>query len=55
VEGALQEVRADTKYGALLVGISDYLLKVVRVENDERERHQARQTGREVVTPLERS
>ena len=55
VESALQEVRADTTYGALLVGISDYLLKVVRVENDERERLQARQAGREVVTPLERS
>jgi hypothetical protein len=55
VESALQEVRADTPFGSHLVGISDYLLKVVRVENDERERLHARQAGREVVTPLERS
>jgi len=41
VERALQEVPADTAYGAMLVGISDYLMKVVRVENDERGRLQA--------------
>ena len=56
VEGALQKVRADTAFGSHLVGISDYLLKVVRIEKDERERLQARQAGRTgVVTPLERS
>ena len=40
VEVALQEVRADTTYGQMLVGISDYLFKVVRVENAERQRLQ---------------
>ena len=42
VERALQDVPADSTYGAMLVGISDYLMKVVRVENDERGRLQGR-------------
>ena len=55
VETALQQVPADTTYGGLLVGISDYLLKVVRIENDERERHQGRHTASTGPgTPLER-
>ena len=40
VERALQDVPADTTYGGMLVGISDYLFKVVRAENEERERLQ---------------
>ena len=38
VEVALQEARADTAHGQMLVGISDYLFKVVRVETAERDR-----------------
>ena len=38
VEVALQEARADTAHGQMLVGISDYLFKVVRVEPAERDR-----------------
>lgn len=40
VERALQDVPADSAYGGMLVGISDYLMKVVHVENDERGRLQ---------------
>jgi hypothetical protein len=40
VERALQDIPADTTYGRMLVGISDYLMKVVRVEKDERGRLQ---------------
>jgi len=55
VERALQEVPADTTYGGLLVGISDYLLKVVRVESDERGRPQGLHTAsNNSGTPLER-
>ncbi len=45
VERALQDVPADSPYGAVLVGISDYLMKVVRVENAERGRLQSHQAA----------
>ena len=54
VEQALQEVPADTTHGQKLVGISDYLMKVVRVENDERGRIQARHAAGTPVVPLQR-
>ncbi len=55
VERAPQDVPADSTYGAVLVGISDYLMKVVRVENAERGRMQSYQaTFGATVTHLQR-
>ena len=55
VERALQDVPADSTYRALLVGISNYLMKGVRVENAERGRMQSYQaTFGATVTHLQR-
>src|SRR5262245_59154075 len=54
VEHALQEVRADGPYGGMLVGISNYLLKVVHVECDERERRETLHRTHQNVETFER-